>query len=146
MVADRGELEQPAHRRYFVVFLQGEPHWMDWFLAPGYGHCYLLVWDADRWIWIHPTLQIVQVTVDRLYGRLHPQIWPEHETARVIEVGLQGDERNRTPWMFGPLSCVELVKAFLGIRRFWIWTPRQLARYLERRYGQHWQDGREAWA
>lgn len=135
MAADRALIERPAHRRYFTVFLQGEPHWLDWFLARGYGHCYLLVWDDPLWLLVHPTLQIVELTVLDHHEFTHPGLWPEHEAAEVIECELEWDGRVRTPWAFGPLSCVELVKAFLGIRRFWIWTPAQLAGYCRRRYG-----------
>lgn len=30
-----------------------------------------------------------------------------------------------------PFTCVEQVKAFLGIRKWWIFTPNQLKRYIE---------------
>jgi hypothetical protein len=39
--------------------------------------------------------------------------------------------------MRGPLSCVEFVKALLGIRRPWIVTPRQLYRHLRRLGASH---------
>ncbi len=35
----------------------------------------------------------------------------------------------------GPLTCVEVVKALLGIRAPFVLTPRQLARHLVRRMG-----------
>lgn len=38
-------------------------------------------------------------------------------------------------WLRPPLTCVELVKSALGIRAWWIVTPRQLARFLRRRCG-----------
>ena len=45
------------------------------------------------------------------------------------------DGRVRHPWILGLLTCVEGVKAVLGIRRPWILTPWQLARHLRR---QQW--------
>lgn len=35
-----------------------------------------------------------------------------------------------TPYLRGPMTCVEAVKSLLGIRAFWIITPRQLFRRL----------------
>ena len=36
------------------------------------------------------------------------------------------------PYLRGPMTCVETVKALLGIRAWWILTPRQLYRRLRR--------------
>lgn len=136
-MADRPILKPPAHRRYFVVFEQGNPHWLDLFLSRGYGHCHLLVWDDPLWLHVHPTWQITELVVLDLVEFLHPARWPEicETEAEVIEVAPEWDERMRNPWVWGPVSCVEVVKCFLGIRRFWVWTPAQLARYLRRRHG-----------
>lgn len=39
----------------------------------------------------------------------------------------------REPFFIGPVTCVEQVKAFLGMREFFVRTPFQLYRYLTRR-------------
>lgn len=36
----------------------------------------------------------------------------------------------REPFFVGPINCVELAKAFLGVRDFFVRTPYQLYRYL----------------
>jgi hypothetical protein len=133
-VANRPKLDRPDHRRYFVVFTQGEPRWYDRFFDQGYAHTYLLIWDEFCWIVLHPTTGITQIHLNGMPEFQHPDEWLGDEEATVIEAELEWDERWRNPWVFAPISCVEVVKSALGIRQFWLWTPRQLEKYLFRRW------------
>lgn len=138
-MADRPELHQPEHRRYFVVITSGLRYWWDRLLAPKKSHCFLLVWDEFMWICMNPTLGITELSVitmpDEVFA--HPDVWLDDDDAVVVEAALQWDERARVPWVWSPVTCVEIVKSCLGIRRFWLWTPRQLERYLrDREHGK----------
>jgi len=123
-------------RRYFVVCAESiVPHWWNRLLRPGYRHCYLLIWEGCVWLYLDPTMDRARVLVLDLFdGFQHPAVWIEDETARIFEAWPTAEsDRLRTPWLLGPITCVELVKAFLGISNPFIWTPWQLAQWLRRR-------------
>jgi len=65
----------------------------------------------------------------------------EEDIVRIVEnmeiVGLckvnfdhLDTDRIRLPWVFGPWTCVEQIKALVGIRAPWVLTPRQLWKHL----------------
>jgi len=41
----------------------------------------------------------------------------------------------RSKFEMGPFTCVDTAKAVLGIRAFWVRTPWQLYRYIQKRSG-----------
>ena len=99
-------------------------------LRPGFRHCAVILDDGDHWI-----------GVDTGFGAPKVQVLVEsrHDLARayrrsgryqVIEVEF---ERRARPNGLGVRSCVSLVKNLLCIRAWWVQTPYQLYRYLERR-------------
>ncbi len=122
-------------QRFFVVFKPGAPHWWDWFLKPGFTHVYVLIWDYGLWLYVDPALHHTRVVILEQLDDRPPGFWLVDEEATVLEVqpevGRPGDLR--APWVLGPLTCVESVKAVLGIRRFWLFTPWQLFKHLRRR-------------
>lgn len=127
--------ESESTRRYFVVFTQGPWHWWDWFFKRGYCHCYLLIWDDPLWLCVEPTMQITQVFTIPKYEWCDPFTMLGDPNAKIVETWLRCDETMRTPWVWSPVTCTEIVKSILGIRAFWMWTPWQLAKYLRRDNG-----------
>ena len=126
-------------RRYFVVCAESiVPHWWNFLLRRGYRHCYLLVWEGAVWLHVDPTMDRARVVILDLFdGFEHPAEWIEDDTARIFEAWPEPEsDRLRQPWIVGPITCVELVKAFLGIRKFWCFSPWQLAQELRRRRRQ----------
>jgi hypothetical protein len=119
--------------RWYVVFCDPEVrNWWDWVFRfpPGFGHVYALRWDGWNWLLYHPhtaftDVQIVAATDEAaLWGLVEPG-------ATVIEVqafrpllGMRGR------WWVGPMTCVEQVKALLGVPVGRIFTPWQLYRFL----------------
>ncbi len=99
-------------------------------LKSGFQH--IEIWkrlDADLWIRCDPTVEIVDVQAYslppwRVLERLNPTV------IRVRRVVTKGRWRNR--FHVGPMSCVELAKAFLGIPNFFIRTPLQLYNFLRK--------------
>lgn len=121
-------------RRYYVVCAEAiRPHWWVRFLRPGYRHCYLLVFDGAVWLYVDPVMDRTRVAILDYYEPEHPAAWIEDPSARVFETTPEDHGGWRAPWVVGPLTCVEQVKQFLGIRAFWIFTPWQLAQYLRRK-------------
>jgi hypothetical protein len=122
---------------FYVVFTDaGRPQWWDRWLMPGFQHVYVLVWDGACWLLVDPQLSHVRVTILDQFEPEPPTVWLRVPGATIIEARPEVVEgRVRHPWIFGLLTCVEGVKAVLGIRRPWILTPWQLARHLRR---QQW--------
>jgi hypothetical protein len=121
--------------RYFVVCTQSlKRYWWTPYLRHNYSHCYLLIWEGACWLYLDPVMNRAHVAILDFYEFQHPAVWLKDPRARVFEAWPKPDaERLRAWWLFGPLTCVEIVKSFLGIGGFWIWTPWQLAQYLRKR-------------
>ena len=122
---------------YYVVCFKstGYPHWWNRFLHPRALHVFALKWTGQHWVMVHPRIAYLEVQVlDYTEEEDLFEIIRGECIDGVCRVDLSLDtERIRIPWVFGPWTCVEQIKALLGIRAPWILTPRQLHRYL--RYG-----------
>jgi hypothetical protein len=97
-------------------------------LKPGFEH--VEVWRCDRGVWVRidPCLEymMVEAYVDPPWALLDPALSPTYfKTTRLIEPG-----KVREPFLIGPITCVELAKAALGIRSAFVRTPWQLHNYL----------------
>lgn len=133
-LVDLAENEAPAE--YWLVFTEaGSSHWWNRWLAPGFRHVFALRWTPRGWIHFDPAMDFARLDfVDApVYARPQELAPPGSRLLRV-ETRIQL-ERMRAPWVVGPVTCVELIKALLGIRSFWLWTPRQLYRRLGGRHG-----------
>ncbi len=100
------------------------------FLKPGFQH--VEIWkrlDTDLWIRCDPSVEVIDVQAYSLppwqiLKRLNPTV------IRVRRVVTKGHWRDR--FHIGPMSCVELAKAFLGISDFFIRTPLKLYNFLRK--------------
>lgn len=126
------------HSWWYVLFMDREnPRWWNRFLKPGYQHVQLwrpIVYGpgtTDKfWLVVDPGLEHVDTKID-----WHPQPPWERDatiTAMRIDVAVRS-KKVRDYFFFGPLTCVELAKAHLGICSTWMRTPWQLAKYLRAR-------------
>lgn len=121
-------------QRFVVVFTEpGRWRWFSRFFAPGFRHCYVLIWDAVVWLYVDPTLSHQRVLILDHYEPNHPRDWVFDTTATFVEFKPDIDEKRfRAPWVVGPLTCTEGAKSLLGIRKFWLFTPWQLCKHLRR--------------
>jgi hypothetical protein len=121
--------------RWYVVFCEvTERSWWDaLFRTPvGFSHVYALRWDGWNWLLLNPHAAFtdIMVVAARDEGQLAELVEPG---ATVIEVqAFRPTDQVRGRWWVGPMTCVEQVKALLGIAPGWIFTPWQLYRYLTR--------------
>ena len=121
---------QEDDREYYVVFRNSELKGLQW-LKKGFQHCavvrkeYGTVWtviqDGYSHLSIHPFLVEDYPTLDMLFG----------EDSSIIQVEMQTEGRYRGHLCV--FTCVEVVKAVLGIKKPFIFTPHQLYRYLYER-------------
>ncbi len=122
---------------YWVVYLNRQnKRWWNRYLAPGFQHVQL--WKQEQygpdaadavWIRIDPGLEYVdtQIVWD---GRAPWDVEPHARIQRVTLYRRSGVVREY--FSVGPMSCVELVKAHLGISSWLVRTPLQLWKYLKR--------------
>ena len=117
---------------WYICFDEGAPHWWDRFLKLKWTHCYALKWDGYNWMKFDPTLShfVIDILPD-----CHESPVPSDAHTIVKVVCEASVIRYRTPWLLCPQTCVEAIKGILGIRRFWLFTPWQLYRYLDRTQG-----------
>jgi len=117
---------------WYIVFADGGRwHIWDIFTSPGYRHCFAIRWDGFNWVLIEPFGSWLEVQV-MPYGPKDnvPQLMVSlgHKVMYIRK------SRQNKFIMRGILTCVTIMKHLLGIRAWWILTPKQLAKYLERKY------------
>ena len=109
----------------YVAFGGHRTRWWMRFLKKGFCHCALLLGNGRDWILIDPLVHLTDVIV--LKNTSAPSILRKNgyrliRTTPVIPP-ISGVR-------FRPLTCVEVVKRFLGINQSKIWTPYQLFKFL----------------
>lgn len=125
------ELEHETLVEYWLVFTPAATvRWWSRFLAPGFGHVYALRWSPRGWLRLDPGMDFLRLEFVDAPVYASPRQFTE-PGARLVRVEARiRPETMRAPWIWSPVTCVEAVKALLGIRRFWLWTPQQLFRHL----------------
>jgi hypothetical protein len=115
----------------WVVFYDLPRQYRFWrWLKPGFRH--VEIWRLDRGAWarLDTCLELLNLEV-----HLQPP-WEidEFPGARFLHyVQLVKRGRIREPFMVGPITCVELVKAALGIRAVLVRTPYALYKHLRKK-------------
>lgn len=128
-------IDESGRRYYLVCTEPPRGYWWSWILAPGFRHCFVLIWEGVCWLQVDPTLARTHVVILDRYEPGHPADWMGDPDVSVIEVTIEDGDAMRAPWVVGPVTCTEFVKSVLGIRSFWLWTPLQLFNYLRSRHG-----------
>jgi hypothetical protein len=125
-----------SQTRWYLVFCAAtRQHWWDrlFRIRRGWSHVYALRWDGYNWLLFNPhsaytDVQVMSPTTEKaLYALVEPG-------AAVLEVEAYRRERLRGRWWVGPMTCVEQVKALLGLPVHTVWTPYQLYCHLLREY------------
>lgn len=121
----------------WVVFLDTDKEhtaaprsWFWRLLEPGFQH--MEIWkrlSTNLWVRFDPSIEVIDVQFYALppwqiLERLNPT------AIRVRRIVTKGRWRER--FHVGPMSCVELAKAFLGVSSFFVRTPLQLYNFLRK--------------
>jgi hypothetical protein len=115
---------------YYIIFTKSDlRHMFTIWLNPEFQHCYAVKKSegGQFWMIINPKRGFTQVdlkTVDEF-----PTIRALLGWQPVI-LSIKSKVNTETRWRLWHLDCVEIVKTLLGVNDFWIWTPRQLYKYL----------------
>lgn len=120
---------------YLICFKdRGFPHWWNYFLHPRALHVFALKWTGNHWVMIHPRISYLEVQVLYEY-ELEEDIAHIAENMEIVgmcrvDFDHLDTDRIRLPWIFGPWTCVEQIKALVGVRAPLVVTPRQLWKHL----------------
>jgi len=102
----------------------------DLFTSKGYRHCFAIRWDGFNWILIDPLGSWLEVQV-------MPYGIDENVPAKMLELGHNllyvRKSRSNKFIVRGPMTCVNIMKHLIGLKAFWIITPKQLYNYLKRK-------------
>ncbi len=101
-------------------------------LKNGFQHVQAIRREGPYWLRVNPHLEFMDVELIRSDCAPHALLENTH-CQRVV--ALRRLHRWRTPHIFAPATCVEVVKELLGIRAWWMITPRQLFDYVRVREG-----------
>lgn len=103
------------------------PHWWNRWLHPRFRHVAAYRRDGRIWVAYLPTAEFVDVHL----LRTDEEPWPKDAIVqRVVALRREGVMRSRL--FVGPITCVEQIKALLGIRAWFVRTPYQLYRHCRR--------------
>lgn len=94
-------------------------------LKPGFRH--VECWREDRGVWVQidPGMELIETTVQEAPpDELEWLPWARPTFLSVMLPVPKG--RMRAPFFFGPLTCVEYVKAAIGVPGLAVRTPYQL--------------------
>ena len=113
---------------YYVVFCESDAGIP--FIKREFSHCYAVKWTISGWVALNPALGFSELFV---LESVDPDIRVALAGAKytdIIRVSAWRKTRTwRTPWPVA-FTCVEQIKALLGISAWWVLTPRQLHKYL----------------
>lgn len=119
---------------WYVVFTStDQDHWIYKFIDRQFGHVYAVKSINDyQWLVIQPRVNVTQakIMLKSQYPHIRDLVSIDD---RVIKVSVESTKsRGALNWF----SCVEQVKALIGVKSFWTLTPKQLYKGLLRgRYG-----------
>ena len=119
-----------VQRDVWVVFYDPPTNqWWNRHLQEGYHHCMTLQWDGYMWILSNHTIghtEIFTLPVEKWEDvKKFIEYWFEGENFSYVHVNtsLDSNKDRRTKLLFTPYTCTELVKATLGVREYFLWTP-----------------------
>lgn len=117
----------------FVIFTGSQMnHWLIKRLMPMFQHCYTMQKTPGGafWIIVNPKSAFTSVTIETVDDYPHPRLYSGRESVILpVRTVVKEMQPRHTLCIF---NCVEVVKSLLGIRDFWLLTPRQLYKRLSR--------------
>ena len=129
-----------VHSEWYLVYHRRDAvRWWGKFMPRGFRHVELA--RALRygpglsdvaWLYMIPAYEMLDVELSQ--DSRPPWVrWPESTCQKVVAMRRCGSMRS---WFdIGPTTCVEVVKMALGFRAFWVRTPFQLYKYINRHRG-----------
>lgn len=122
-------------QKWYVVFTDADHNYpFKRFLKKGFTHCYAILDEYDYYVRVDPVrCGLIVDKIQKKETNIAQLIHQEDPAAKIIGLEHQLNEDNNLFW--SPINCVSIVNYCLGIkhRRFKIFTPFQLYKYLIKR-------------
>lgn len=119
----------------YVIYEDRDPGmWWQRYLKKGYSHSFLVIYDGYFWIKMELTTGYMDICVLPFYNNNTIE-----DVLRGIDCTYQFIEtwrRQRYRSIIAPWSCVEAIKAVIGVRALHVLTPYQLFKYIEAHHGK----------
>lgn len=114
---------------WYVIFTKAKyEHWIFRLVDKSMGHVYAVKDLNDyQWLVMQPRVNMTDAKIlnKSQYPVINAIAAPDDKILKVL-VDAPIQERGGLCWF----TCVEQVKALIGVKSFWTWTPKQLYRGL----------------
>ena len=119
---------------YVVYEDRDEQMWWQKPLKKGFKHSFLVIYDGYFWIKMELTIGFMDICVLPFYNNntIEDILRGTKCTYQLVQVWRRQRYRN----ILAPWSCIEAIKAALGIRALHVLTPYQLFKYIEAHHGK----------
>lgn len=115
----------------YLVFYDRDEGRGGWWrlLKPGFRHVEVWTFNGIFWLRVDPAMEHLHVTADvgppwKSLAHLNPKVLRVQRAVPARKV--------RDPFFVGPVTCVEIAKACIGLRDAFVRTPYQLYKKLSR--------------
>tara|TARA_Y100001934_G_scaffold217928_1_gene258842 strand:+ start:1086 stop:1481 length:396 start_codon:yes stop_codon:yes gene_type:complete len=101
-------------------------------LKSGFRHCFIILEFDNFWCSIDPLSTYCEI---QIFEKKHIQdlpLWLKYQGFDLIKAKINRHDFKIRP--FDYWSCVNLIKRILGIYKWWIITPWQLKKYLDKNF------------
>ena len=124
--------QHPPERMVWVVFSDETDLLFLKCLRRGFRHCFVVIRDRGHWISYDPLAHYTELALVDVPETFDLLGWLSAQGMRVVKVPphICPKQRILPPVMF---TCVVAVKRIIGMRGWWVFTPWQLYRVLEKR-------------
>lgn len=112
---------------YIFFTYTSRNYWWVRFLRTGFSHCYLLIKQDVGYVCLDMSIYSMEVN----YYPSIRQFKKTLDKTTVVIKNYTDVNLSLTMPFLRPFTCVEMVKRVLGIKRWTIFTPYQLYRYLK---------------
>ena len=123
--------ELTKHTETWHIFFKASKlkHWVFKILDPYIQHCYAVKESegGEFWIILDSKNCCTHVRIESKINYPHVRMLDPDSAMLSIRAIINPAAYQYTP---GINSCVDVCKGVLGLKRFWVWTPYQLYRYL----------------
>ena len=111
---------------FAYVAFGGEPsHWWTHFLKKGFYHCFLILGNGREWCVIDPIIHFTDLIMVKT---LHIESFFKEKGYILVRTTPQVPTKGK--FYLRPVTCVETVRRFLGIKERNLWTAYQLFCFL----------------